>query len=115
MAGKGFRLSWTPTTVNGEISESMSSWTQIVNGSVELRQIILSASKNVSFDFRIVSPTGNNIYIYRGNAEILNDSPNIIMRGTYTFVIENVKIPNTNTITDDTFTGEFMFADKKDK
>jgi hypothetical protein len=108
MAGKGFRLRWQPTTVGGTISESMSSWTQVVNGSVVLNQIIIKAAGNVSFDFRITSPTGNNIYVSKGNNEELNDRPNLIMRGTYTLVIEN---SSANVA----YEGEFMFQDAKDK
>jgi len=109
MAGKGFRLRWQPTTSGGTISESMSSWTQIVNGSVVLEQIVLSAGSNRTFDFRIVSPTGNNVYLAKGNVEVLNDKPNIIMRGTYTFVIENCSPSDT------TFNGDCLFRDLKDK
>ncbi len=108
MAGKGFRLRWNPTTSSGTISESMTSWPQIVNGSAILNQIVLKANKNISFDFRIQSPTGNNAYVSRGNNEELNDRPNLIMKGTYILVIEKASI-------DAVFTGEFMFQDAKDK
>jgi hypothetical protein len=109
MAGKGFRLSWRPTTVGGTISESMSSWTQLVNGSVNLKQAIIKANGNVSFDFKIISPTGNTIYGMKGNNLEFNDAPNLVLQGLYTFVIENCA-PG-----DATFEGEFMFEEKKNK
>lgn len=108
MAGKGLRLTWNPTTVGGSKSESMSAWTQIVNGSVVLDQIIVTAPTNISFDFRIVSPTGNNVYVVKGNNEVLNDRPNIIMRGLYTLVIEKSSA-------DVAFVGEFMIQELKNK
>ncbi len=108
MAGKGFRLTWSPTTSGGTVSESMSSWPQIVNGSATLDQVIINAGKNVTFNFRIVSPTGNNAYVSKGNNEVLNDRPNILMKGLYTLVIEEAS-------SDFSPTTEFMFYDKKVK
>ena len=110
MAGKGFRLRWQPTTVGGTISESMTSWTQVVNGSVMLKHIFLrSSGDNTKFDFKIVSPTGNRIFYRKDNHVEINEVPNILMRGLYVLTIENAD-PKV-----DTYTLEAMFMDIKDK
>lgn len=115
MAGKAFRLRWQPTSSSGTITQSMSSWTQIVNGSVRLEHLFLKSSRaDTQFDFKITSPNGNVIFSRLGNVGELIEPPNLLMRGIYTFTLENVK--NSEGVTlDDTFEGEFFFKDIKDK
>jgi hypothetical protein len=109
MAGKGLRLTWQPTTVGGIKSESMTLWTSVINGSVRLNHIFLKSTlAGTQFNFKITSPTGNVIYHREDVVGELSEEKSLIMRGLYTLTIENCN-------PDDTFSGEFMCKDEKDK
>ncbi len=108
MAGKGFRLTWSPTTTSGSVSEQMTSWPQLAHGALILNHIFVKSNPTTVFDFKIISPTGNVVWERKGINGELNEMPDILLRGLYTLKIENAEI-------DASFTGEFMFWDKKDK
>jgi hypothetical protein len=109
MAGKGFRLTWSPTTVGSVFSQSMTAWTQVINGSVRLNNVFVkSTGTGTQFNFKIISPTGNIIYHRENVVGELSEEKNLLMRGLYTLTIENCN-------PDDTLSGEFMFQDAKDK
>ena len=120
MSGKGFNLTWNPTSVGSTVTITMSgttgtNWSQVVNSSVRLNHIFLKASADdTTFDFRITSPLGNNILNRKNNVGELNEAFELIMRGIYTLTISNVKNGEGLAI-DDTFAGEFAFKDEKDK
>lgn len=108
MAGKAFRLKWTATTSGGSYSESMSSWPQIVNGSCQINHLFIRSSQNITYDFKITSPSGAVIFSRKDIAQELNESPNMMMRGLYTFTIENASA-------DDTISLEALVKDVKDR
>lgn len=109
MAGKGFRLRWQPTAVAGTISESMTSWPQLVNGALILNQIFIKSNPTTVFNFKIISPTGNVVWKRDGIDGELNESPDLLLRGLYTLKIDNAEELTAK------FEGEFMFWDKKDR
>lgn len=108
MAGKGFMLPWRPTTSSGNVEEVMTSWPQLVHGSLMLNHIFLRSSPTTVFDFAIVSPSGYEVFKRTGVSGEINEKPDLIMRGLYTLRITNAEV-------DGTYEGEFMFLDKKDK
>ena len=113
--GKGFRLRWQPTSVGSVIAESMTTWTQVVNGSVKLNHIFLKASKgDTTFDFKITSPTGNDILVRNDIAGTLSEASELVMRGLYVLTISNVKNGEGANV-DDSFEGEFTVQELKNK
>ena len=114
MAGKGLRLLWSPTSVGGVIAQSMTAWPQVINGSVKLNHIyIKSARPSTTFDFKITSPSGNDILVRPNNVGEISEAKELVMSGLYTLTIYNVT--NGAVMLDDTFSGEFMFQELKNK
>lgn len=113
--GKGFILTWNPTSSGGTVSSQRTTWTQIINGSVKLNQVVIKATRaDTIFDFKITAPSGN-FPLHRKNIDgTLNERPELVMRGTYTLTIENVKNGEGTTV-DDSFTGDFTFQELKNK
>jgi hypothetical protein len=115
MAGKGFCLTWTPTTVGGTKTQSMTAWPQLVNGSLRLNHIFIKAlAADTQFNFKITSPSGNIVFHRENINSELSEAPDIILRGLYSLTIEKVTT-GEGTQKDDTFAGEFMMKDEKDK
>lgn len=117
MAGKGFRLIWSPTTSDYEASRQMTAvyWPQVVNGSCKLNNIFIRAGQGTTiFDFKITSPSNNDIFVRKDIAGEINEPQNLMMRGIYTLTIDNVRTAEDVKV-NDTFSCEFMFQDIKDK
>lgn len=108
MEGKIVPYIWTPTCAGGTVSENMSTWTALANGSGVLRHVFLRAAQvGTIFNFYITSPNGNIIYRRNNVTTELNQVPDLPMKGTYTLTIENCSDATS------TFEGEFHFEEAR--
>ena len=81
MAGKGFRLTWSPTTTGGTVSEQMTAWPQLAHGALILNHIFLKSNPTIVFDFKIISPSGNVVWERKGIDGELNEMTGLLLRG----------------------------------